>query len=1009
MAATALSITYQTASKRASETFTRPLQFDHIHGCIIQPPLDSYGRQWAQLHDHLWDMKSGHQRPDTTNISAASAAPFENNSILQAAPIKNIFDPHGGYGSLTAEFTSDSKYLVTLGADPIQTICVWSWSELTNDPIAILRVDGEPQRCLRVNPNDPYEFMSNGPHSVQFYIWDKITKEISQHAPVIDEKDFKHVPSEYTHSTFIPSLNQAMSGTVDGNVIVWAEKSLDNLDIKLDKGEKAAITFIKLHDSSINFITCITDKFIVTGGEDGFIKVFDMNFRILFWCEHLAAGQISSITYNATSKLMFDDMAIPELVVSTKHSRILLLHSPLKNSKISAKESMPEKDISDQNMVPGITNILHGQYGQIRGLTAHPDKTIFAVGGDSGYLQIWDYTTKQILISRYFQDTISIAETPIHTQKTNKTAAKHRYYSLANKKPSAHLAAMKISSLAYSATGKALAVGFSNGVLKMLDAQTLQDLPQSFLIKNETYGHHISNVPITRVAFSPDGDHCAASDAAHVICVLRKKSVKIKQGELDSLAESSLREQAEIQDSGVHSGVNSTVEDNEGNKSDAFHRIEWTFIGRQRTHFKEVIALLFPLKESSASSVRLMSISKDRHVTDFDLEGSSVSCGLLINSIRKIEQIYRPEAAILYNCHHDIHPEQFILTFNSGYKLRQFTSSTQLCRKTVLGPTFGGHVNNLCVLPSATGAKYLAFSTTSQVIGVTKLPLDGNPYSTMGIIGHPGEVSNMVCVHNGAFLITAGGSDGVINFWEVNSSALEAQAILCSDKISPYLNLLDPSGQGKQGKAYCEFEDYFYYAQLRSQGEHSMEKRLISNEVDLAQMPSIMQAMGFYPSNQEIDDMINEVKFSKFVHGKGEEVSTLTLLDLIKLFVNHRPACDISLNDMEIALSHAKRLEPGKPLPKGPVVKLNSKQEVSSDGIVSLLQQYGESLSFEDVQKAFYQLLVDKPPYYGKLPRTINAHSFIQDILGLSPVNSNDTANHGVDPNAISEIPPTLA
>ncbi|KAH9263985.1 hypothetical protein BASA83_012567 [Batrachochytrium salamandrivorans] len=112
---------------------------------------------------------------------------------------------------------------------------------------------------------------------------------------------------------------------------------------------------------------------------------------------------------------------------------------------------------------------------------------------------------------------------------------------------------------------------------------------------------------------------------------------------------------------------------------------------------------------------------------------------------------------------------------------------------------------------------------------------------------------------------------------------------------------------------------------------------------------------------------------------------------------------------MEIALSHAKRLEPGKPLPKGPVVKLNSKQEVSSDGIVSLLQQYGESLSFEDVQKAFYQLLVDKPPYYGKLPRTINAHSFIQDILGLSPVNSNDTANHGVDPNAISEIPPTLA
>lgn len=35
--------------------------------------------------------------------------------LLNAYPIKNIYDPHGGYGVVAAEFTPDNKYLVTLG------------------------------------------------------------------------------------------------------------------------------------------------------------------------------------------------------------------------------------------------------------------------------------------------------------------------------------------------------------------------------------------------------------------------------------------------------------------------------------------------------------------------------------------------------------------------------------------------------------------------------------------------------------------------------------------------------------------------------------------------------------------------------------------------------------------------------------------------------------------------------------------------------------------------------
>lgn len=43
-----------------------------------------------------------------------------------------------------------------------------------------------------------------------------------------------------------------------------------------------------------------------------------------------------------------------------------------------------------------------------------------------------------------------------------------------------------------------------------------------------------------------------------------------------------------------------------------------------------------------------------------------------------------------------------------------------------------------------------------------------------------------------------------------------------------------------------------------------------------------MQAMGFYASAQEIEDMVNEVKYSRFAEANGEEVSSISFEDLLK-------------------------------------------------------------------------------------------------------------------------------
>ena len=66
-----------------------------------------------------------------------------------------------------------------------------------------------------------------------------------------------------------------------------------------------------------------------------------------------------------------------------------------------------------------------------------------------------------------------------------------------------------------------------------------------------------------------------------------------------------------------------------------------------------------------------------------------------------------------------------------------------------------------------------------------------------------------------------------------------------------------------------------------SQGVDTMDTRQVSTMVPLSEIPFVMRAMGHYPSEQEVEDMINEVKFSNYVD-TGEYVTEIDLGTFIK-------------------------------------------------------------------------------------------------------------------------------
>jgi hypothetical protein len=97
-----------------------------------------------------------------------------------------------------------------------------------------------------------------------------------------------------------------------------------------------------------------------------------------------------------------------------------------------------------------------------------------------------------------------------------------------------------------------------DGWIRVLSTTTLEDLPQN---KYKTHlGYKVSTQAINRIVFSPDSSLLAFSDAGMGVGFLRKESVRLKEPTVD-----------EQYTDGVKM------------------RLEWVFVGRAKSHSKEVI------------------------------------------------------------------------------------------------------------------------------------------------------------------------------------------------------------------------------------------------------------------------------------------------------------------------------------------------------------------------------------------------------------------------------------
>ncbi|XP_022453495.1 cilia- and flagella-associated protein 251 isoform X2 [Delphinapterus leucas] len=502
-----------------------------------------------------------------------------------------------------------------------------------------------------------------------------------------------------------------------------------------------------------------------------------------------------------------------------------------------------------------------------------------------------------------------------------------------------------VQSLTYNPEGALLGAGFTEGTVYILDAMSLEsEIPEPF---------KYSRTSVTHVSFSHDSQYMATADVSFTVAVY---VVRVKNG-----------------------------------------RRVWEYLARLRSHRKSIRSVLFGVHLDS-NEPRLLSLGRDRLLIEYNLL-KSYKDHLEVLDIQRTDQGSYPTCMVWYP---PLTKELFLLICNSGYKVKLFNSTTKMCRKTLLGPVYGSPIEQIQILPVKTPLelqkRYMVFINRDKV-GLQILPVDGNPHKTSALICHPSGVAGMDVSYDGRYAFTAGGQDRSVVQWEINLSALEAAVSLGGEDLTPFYGLV--SG-GREGKFYRELEDYFYYSQLRSQGIDTMETRKVSEHICLSELPFVMRAIGFYPSEEKIEDMFNEIRFSEYVD-TGKLIDKINLPDFFKVYLNHRPPFGNTMSGIQRSFDIL-----GFTNSKG-------KKAIRREDFLKLLQTKGEHMTEEEMSDCFATLFGLNPEgwksepaassvkgseicFEEELPDEITAEIFTTQILGLTI-----SQDSGQDPT-VSEV-----
>ncbi|XP_017770784.1 PREDICTED: WD repeat-containing protein 66-like [Nicrophorus vespilloides] len=314
----------------------------------------------------------------------------------------------------------------------------------------------------------------------------------------------------------------------------------------------------------------------------------------------------------------------------------------------------------------------------------------------------------------------------------------------------------------------------------------------------------------------------------------------------------------------------------------------WEVIGKIRSHYKPLTDIIFV--DTDLDPLKLCTIGEDRYLVEYDLDNGEEK--IAIQSRLRIEQSALPLCFLHYtNKWH----KDYLMVCNSQQKYKMFNMESRMCRSIVLGPANGCYGSlpllKIMNLPGFIG-RYMIFSNKSY-IGIQKMPPDGNPYRYIGVKGNP-HLLDFTISGDGNYIFTSGVEDTSVLMWEVHKECVDMLQRLGGVELEPFYCLIEG---GVEGWFFKEMQDLFCYMQILHQGDMYHEQRF-GESLALCELPDLMRACGYYLSEFQVDQALNDVKYRSFDE-TGQLRDDITFVEFVKLYINHRPANGITMDELQ--------------------------------------------------------------------------------------------------------------
>ncbi|KYN30405.1 WD repeat-containing protein 66 [Trachymyrmex septentrionalis] len=888
----------------------------------------------------------------------------------QGVSVCTLFNPHNSEDITVAAISPNAKQIVTVGGGKCQNVHFWLWTYRRDKPDASTSLINIAERVKGITFNDkcPEQFALTTDYHVLFLTWNGHV--LSYDCPKVMAKVQRI--GVFNASCYVPEVQQAFTASTNGYVLVWDNVSCKDKHASDDTNYKK-----KKHRKTLNLqkssITVIIDNegVLVTGNSNGRVTFYDYQLRFLYWCESYHLDSIRWLSFHLES-----DLLAPLFVTKRRH---LPSKTQIDSKLIVNAEAISQDDKSDKTaetikttlnpLLPSVTLqcspfnirnflvcssagivalmkipmqkcyfVFHHPVAIVTSMDSHPERSYMVVGDAQGTIHLYNHE-KCILLTSKSTPPLPNYRPILEKQKIEENII---YVTC----PQSHKTLKAVTTLKFSPRCDMLVCGLENGAIWILHHITLDPIDEI------PYKH--SSTAINKIIFTRCAEYMAYTDNALTVVVFKRNHTTI-----------------------------------------ASKYNMWNLIGKYHSHYLPIRDILFGPATSDSDVPRFFSLGEDRELVEYDLahSGPYPVPGLKILRIDQIEQSAVPLCLAWYPVSGI---EKFLMISNSEYKYKIFNDATKTICGTYLGPTFEKPVKYIQILTDkVVDHGYMVYATDRE-IGLQLMPLDGNPYKIVGITGHPQKIIGISVSHNKEILFTAGYNDPCVLMWKIQLKSVDKMARLGGAGLSPFYCLIKG---GKKGWLANEMKAQFYYAQILHQGENTTDVRIISDTVDLEQISNLMRAIGYFPTNKEVENIMTEVWYKQYVE-TGKLIEKITFEEFVRLYVNHRPVFGIGMRHIKEAFRTF--IEENADSMKNPTLTREQLVDILGGTISKTLLEedkpIGEMLTLQEAYTYLKTLMfpkeemVETQPSLSQrfisfnfrfLPARISYKDFIMDIVGV--------------------------